>query len=255
MTFIPDNTNYKPITIDVAVDVYSSSNDIGGGISYKPTQKPTKTPVVGTIVSANSSIKVEAASEAINKAAAEAAKNDTDITLVTSTGTMVSGDDFTEPAIIGIAVDTSNVENVNNLTLAKFNAETGKLEIVGGWYDAETNTVRGYVDAAGDYFAVEKDGLITIILQIGSSYATLNNIKLALDTASVISQDRTMVPLRFIAEAFGADVSWIDATKTVVIEFDGQILTMQIGEELEGFGAAPIISNERTMVPLSLIHI
>lgn len=88
MTFIHDNTNYKPITIDVAVDVYSSSNDIGGGISYKPTQKPTKTPVVGTIVSANSSIKVEAASEAINKAAAEAAKNDTDITLVTSTGTM-----------------------------------------------------------------------------------------------------------------------------------------------------------------------
>lgn len=144
------------------------------------------------------------------------------------------------------------MENVNNLTLAIFNAETGKLEIVGGWYDAETNTVRGYVDAAGDYFAVEKDGLITIILQIGS-IATINNIKLALDTASVISQDRTMVPLRFIAEAFGADVSWIDATKTVVIEFDGQILTMQIGEELEGFDAAPIISNERTMVPIRYI--
>ena len=66
-------------------------------------------------------------------------------------------------------------------------------------------------------------------------------------------QNRTMVPLRFIAETFGADVSWAQDTKTVTIVIDGKVLTMRINQDLEGFGAAPIISNGRTMVPISYI--
>ncbi len=31
------------------------------------------------------------------------------------------------------------------------------------------------------------------------------------------------------------------------------VMTMTIGQELQGFGAAPIISNDRTLVPISYI--
>ena len=62
-----------------------------------------------------------------------------------------------------------------------------------------------------------------------------------------------MVPVRFVAEAFGAEVGWNEETKTVTISMGGKTLTMQIDKELEGFGAAPIISNDRTMVPIRYI--
>ena len=96
-------------------------------------------------------------------------------------------------------------------------------------------------------------GLTTISMQIGNKHVALNNENKILDAAPLISQNRTMVPLRFIAEAFGADVSWAQDTKTVTIVIDGKVLTMRINQDLEGFGAAPIISNGRTMVPISYI--
>ena len=94
---------------------------------------------------------------------------------------------------------------IHILTLAKLNAETGKLEIVGGSYDAKANAVVGYVAEEGSYFVVEKEGLTTISMQIGNKHVALNNENKILDAAPLISQNRTMVPLRFIAEAFGAD--------------------------------------------------
>ena len=140
---------------------------------------------------------------------------------------------------------------MNHLTLARLNA--GKLEIIGGAYNADAKAVIGYADVAGDYIVVEKDGLTSINQQIDNNGVVLNNTNKVLDAAPVISQNRTMVPLRFIAEAFGANVSWAEATKTVTIVIDGKVLTMTIGQDLEGFGAAPIISNGRTMVPISYI--
>lgn len=62
-----------------------------------------------------------------------------------------------------------------------------------------------------------------------------------------------MVPVRFVAEAFGGKVDWEDSSRTVTIEIDGKVLTMVIGQELEGFDAVPVISSDRTMVPIRYI--
>ncbi|NLX91647.1 MAG: hypothetical protein GXZ07_08700 [Firmicutes bacterium] len=56
-----------------------------------------------------------------------------------------------------------------------------------------------------------------IILGIGNSFAHVNSVKTEFDTAAEIVQDRTMVPLRFIAETFGANVSWNGENKTVTV--------------------------------------
>ncbi|MDD5945119.1 MAG: stalk domain-containing protein [Clostridia bacterium] len=231
-----------------------SSSDSSSGNSGSSTETSTKAPVVGTIDNAaNTSVKATATAEATNTAAADAAKNDATVNLVTATGTTVSGDGFTEPAILSIPADTNGVKNVNNLTLARLNPETGKLEVIGGTYNAETQSVTGYIDEAGDYFVIEKDGLITITLQIGNTDVILNNNNTKLDAPPIISQERTLLPVRFIAESLGAQVGWDEGTRTVSIEKDGKILSMQIDKEIEGFGAAPIISNNRTMVPARYI--
>lgn len=253
------NDNYDIIYANGTLTVSNrhSGGGGGGGGSSKPAEKPTEKPaekpaISPTVEDKNDTVKIAETTAEANTAAANAAKADDKVTLVTE-GTNVSGKDFANPAVLKIPADTKDVKNVKNLTLAKLNEETGKLEIVGGSYDAKANAVVGYVAEEGSYFVVEKEGLTTISMQIGNKHVALNNENKILDAAPLISQNRTMVPLRFIAEAFGADVSWAQDTKTVTIVIDGKVLTMRINQELEDFGAAPIISNGRTMVPIRYI--
>lgn len=253
------NDNYDIIYANGTLTVSNrhSGGGGGGGGSSKPTEKPTEKPeekpaVSPTVEDKNDTVKIAETTAEANAAAANAAKADDKVTLVTE-GTNVSGKDFANPAVLKIPADTKDVKNVNQLTLARLNAETGKLEIVGGSYDAKANAVVGYVVEEGSYFVVEKESLTTISMQIGNNGVVLNNENKILDAAPLISQNRTMVPLRFIAEAFGANVSWAQDTKTVTIVIDGKVLTMRINQELEDFGAAPIISNGRTMVPIRYI--
>jgi hypothetical protein len=64
---------------------------------------------------------------------------------------------------------------------------------------------------------IEKDGK-KIILKIGSKVVTVNGSKVTLDAPAELKGDRTMVPLRFVSEAFGANVDWNGKEKVVTIE-------------------------------------
>ena len=70
-------------------------------------------------------------------------------------------------------------------------------------------------------FATKGTSLIT--MKIGMPKMNVQKIDaeapiiVDLDTAPYIQDDRTMVPVRAIAEAFEAEVDWIDETSTVVI--------------------------------------
>ena len=81
-----------------------------------------------------------------------------------------------------------------------------------------------------------------------------------LDAAPYISAGRTMVPLRFIAEAFGADVGYDATTRGITIELDDMTINMQIGSQTvlvngktHTIDAPPEIRNERTFVPVRFI--
>ena len=57
----------------------------------------------------------------------------------------------------------------------------------------------------------------SIGLVIGSDEMQVHNQKIKLDTAPIIVNDRTLVPLRAVSEAFDYDVNWDEDTKTVTI--------------------------------------
>ncbi len=57
----------------------------------------------------------------------------------------------------------------------------------------------------------------TISLTIGSTQATIDGQPTTLDVAPFIVGSRTLVPLRFVAQALGASVNWNDANSTVTI--------------------------------------
>lgn len=72
-----------------------------------------------------------------------------------------------------------------------------------------------YIEETESVFASKRSSYIT--LEIGSNELYVNGTAVTLDVPSQLIQDRTMVPLRAVAEAFGADVTWDDGTNTVYI--------------------------------------
>ncbi len=88
----------------------------------------------------------------------------------------------------------------------------------------------------------------------------INNQPVQTDTAPQIVNGRTLVPLRVISEAMGANVEWDGDTKTVSVEQFGISLSLNIGstsmtkngESITLDTPAQII-NGRTMVPIRAI--
>ena len=75
-----------------------------------------------------------------------------------------------------------------------------------------------------------------------------------------LQNDRTMVPLRMIAEDLGYEVSWDEESRAVTLQKGENTLLLTVdqnvyrknGEEKE-FDAAPFIKEDRTFVPIRLV--
>lgn len=92
----------------------------------------------------------------------------------------------------------------NGRTLVPFRAIFEALGATVNWNDA-TKTV-----------TAQKDNT-KIQITIGDNKLYKNGIPIELDVPAQIVNDRTLVPVRAISEAFGCDVSWDGDTKTVYI--------------------------------------
>jgi len=111
--------------------------------------------------------------------------------------------------------------------------------------------------------------LIFITLSNPKSMAS-NELRLVLDgqditdiAEPIIQNDRTLVPIRFIAEKMGAKVTWNNDDRTVKVEKDDMIVILKIDShlvmhqnEVKSYilcDVPPTIINERTFVPLRLV--
>lgn len=99
-----------------------------------------------------------------------------------------------------------------------------------------------------------------MILQIGNTNGIVNDKTVKLDAAPKIVNGRTLVPIRFVAESFGATVTWDPVFKLVIITLDKNQIYLQIGTNFASVNgkkvtldAAPIISGGYTLVPIRFI--
>ena len=99
----------------------------------------------------------------------------------------------------------------------------------------------------------EKDYLD--VLSIGNNGYTKGGIPDSLDVPPYIepSTDRTMVPIRFIAEAFGASVNWQDDIKTDFIHFDDRTLNIVLNQPLPDNMGTAVIVEDRLFVPVRYV--
>ncbi|MBC7194649.1 MAG: copper amine oxidase N-terminal domain-containing protein [Caldisericia bacterium] len=103
---------------------------------------------------------------------------------------------------------------------------------------------------------------IIIELFVGKKSASINGVQKEIDAPPFIKDGRTLVPIRFVAEAFGADVQWDGATKTVKIYLNSKNIKiiLQINNKIAYVNdqkiilyVPPLISNGRTFVPIRFI--
>jgi len=80
------------------------------------------------------------------------------------------------------------------------------------------------------------------------------------DTPPILQNNRTFVPIRYIAESFGAKVNWneqaqrvtIDSGNTHIVLHIGNRIAQKNGTDIE-LDVAPFLKNDRTYVPLRFI--
>ncbi len=79
-------------------------------------------------------------------------------------------------------------------------------------------------------------------------------------TTPVIINNRTLVPIRAIIEAFGGSVSWNEGSQCVLLAMNGNKIELYINSptaflngDAHTLDTAPVIINERTMLPIRFI--
>ncbi len=100
----------------------------------------------------------------------------------------------------------------------------------------------------------------TIKVTIGQKSAVIDDKTTQLDVAPINQNGRTMVPVRFIGEAFGANFAWDEKARKVTYTLDNLKIELYIGKTkayVNGksviLDTSPIISEGRTMVPLRFV--
>lgn len=129
-----------------------------------------------------------------------------------------------------------------------------------------------YYGNTGSIFAITSSGGVfrytfktEIVLQIGSKDVYVNGQLKTIDVAPYIKNSRTLVPIRFISESFGADVSWDSSKREVKIVYANKTIILTIGKptatvngvsvpiDKDNPKVVPEITNNRTFVPLRFI--
>lgn len=101
---------------------------------------------------------------------------------------------------------------------------------------------------------------ISPALADGEIKVTLDGEELSFDVKPQLINDRTMVPMRKIFEAMGAQVEWDDDNQTVTATRNNIVVKMQIGNSVINVGGTevtldvpPQLIDDRTLVPVRAV--
>jgi len=111
---------------------------------------------------------------------------------------------------------------------------------------------------------IEKKTII-LKLQIGKNIMYVDDKVVFLDVSPIIIENRTLLPIRWIAEPLGAQVSWNSTEKKVIVTLKDTTIELWIGKSIAKVNGidtpidsnnpkvVPVIINSRTMLPLRFI--
>lgn len=92
-------------------------------------------------------------------------------------------------------------------------------------------------------------GTRTVVHQLRSNVVTINGEAVVFDTPSAVLKDRTMMPVRMLAEALGCNVDWDNATRSVIIKTEApEVIQASFNSNVIVSGSEAILTvNTNTM--------
>ncbi len=117
--------------------------------------------------------------------------------------------------------------------------------------------------AAQEDAAAEKTGK-KIVLQIDNPMMAVDGIEKEIDpgrgTVPIITNNRTLVPVRAIVEELGGSVTWEESTQTATLTYNTDKIqltidstTAYLNDEVYILDVAPVSIHDRTMIPIRFI--
>lgn len=100
----------------------------------------------------------------------------------------------------------------------------------------------------------------TASLVLGQKSMTVNGTKKAIDSAPVLKNGTTYVPIKHVLDAFGGQASWDSKNQRVTVVRGGKLIDLVVGQKefiingkRQSATVAPYVSGGRTLVPLRLV--
>lgn len=170
-----------------------------------------------------------------------------------------------------VKFDTNGGNEMKNISV-KVGQKIGTIEtpkkdgfVFDGWFSDKELTKPFNADdkvtkSTTLYANWKVDPVRQITLTIGKKEATVFTEAKANDVAPVIRNDRTMLPIRFVAEALGATVLWDGEKQLVTISNESLKIEITIGESVAFVNGVEVeldspafIENDRTYLPLRFV--
>ncbi|AGL03801.1 stalk domain-containing protein [Desulfoscipio gibsoniae] len=108
--------------------------------------------------------------------------------------------------------------------------------------------------------AMAEGGAETAILKVNDLMVQVDGVPYELEVAPRVSDDTTMVPLRFVLEVFGAEVGWDSEAREISVRHNDTEIRLEPGVakavvngEVQTIAGAPVIENGITLVPLRFL--
>lgn len=102
----------------------------------------------------------------------------------------------------------------------------------------------------------------TVVLAVDKAGAYVKGEKTQVDIENdmvfpIVENGRTLVPVRFISEAFDADVNWNEEAEEVTVGIDGKTVKMRMGSNILSIDGSntemdttPVMREDRVLIPL-----
>lgn len=180
--------------------------------------------------------------------------------------TTVFIDTFNKSELGFISADGELVLNIEDDKIAEYDGK--ELMVI---YEFATMSLPAQTNPTAVVVLNEKEAekSVEISFKVGDSILKINGSDVEVETPYIAGDGTTLVPLRVISEAFGAEVNWDGETKTVTIVYNEKTVKVQIdskkavvseandssvaGVETELEEAPQLTENGVTMVPLRFI--
>jgi hypothetical protein len=157
---------------------------------------------------------------------------------------------------IKVVVDVSKLDGTQkaNLTGILLDGKLSSHKVLGGKLSGDLSEFVFYTYDTGNLSVIASTQVQKLTLSIGQKTYGKNGMIIENDVSPYISEDnRTMLPVRAIAESLGADVDWSGEISTATISKDGKSASVTLGVPLPNGLGTPAIVQDRLFVPVRCI--